>query len=115
MVCAASAGGCAEEAKSSVDSVLEWMNLKTDPGHAPDFVQQSRPAGDSSYIPVGQTHPTRTVKPKKPAEIKASEAELDSARAGQERKAGQVPVISPPAAPTPPKKRPTAALRGTQN
>ncbi|MCW6507573.1 hypothetical protein [Lichenifustis flavocetrariae] len=66
------------------------LNLKTDPGTMPDFVQQSRDSkARQDFISVGAKPPDRSIKMKTPAEVQALTAELDAARAAQ--LAGQRP------------------------
>ena len=67
-----------------VDSALEMMNLKAKSAKAPDFVETTRPnPSDTDFMSIGTKHPTRPMKVRTPAEIKAAEAELDAARDAQ--------------------------------
>jgi hypothetical protein len=97
-----------------LDSILEFMNLKTDPGPMPDFVQQSRhDLSQDGYIPAGAKPASRELKMKTPAEVKALTAELDAARAAQV--AGKRPkplAAAPTAGPKP--GRPLPLARKTQ-
>ena len=94
-----SAGARAEDGFSShpVDSVLRALDLKTDPGPPADFVKEARPEGESDFVPVGEQHPTRSVKVKTPAELKAMEAELDAARLQHDKISGRKPPAPKPA------------------
>lgn len=80
-----------------VDSVLKALDLKTDVGPAPDFVETSRPKTEEDFVPVGQQHPTRPIKVKTHDELKAMESELDAARARQDKLAGRKPPPDKPA------------------
>lgn len=80
-----------------LDSVLKALDLKTDVGKSPDFVEQSRPKTEMDFVPVGQPHPTRSVKVKTPAELKAMESELDTARIHQDKISGRKPPQPKPA------------------
>lgn len=78
-----------------VDAIAKALNLKTDVGPVPAFVETSRPKAEADFLPVGTRHPVRTVKVKSPSEIKASEAELDGARMRQDALAGRKPPDDP--------------------
>ena len=78
------------------DDVLRSLNLKARESKTPDFVVKSRPApGSMQFIPVGTPHPRRAVKVLTPAEVTATEAELDAARTQQQRRAGLKPQPVP--------------------
>jgi hypothetical protein len=66
-----------------------------DPGRVPDFVEKSRPAGGSDYIPLRAQQPERKAKPKTSAELKAVAADLDAAAAANRRRAGQAAADAP--------------------
>ena len=73
-----------DEGAHPVDSALEMMDLKTQAGPMPDFVNQSRGSRqDDTYIPIGAKPPARSLKPKSAADVKALTAELDAARDAQ--------------------------------
>ena len=96
-----------------MDSVLKMLNLKTDVGRAPDFVEASRPKAKPDFISIGTSHPTRPVKVKSAIELKAAEAELDAARVKQDKLAGRTPQESKP---VPPPAKPKIRQRApTQN
>ena len=116
-------GGCLgtssaqAEDSHSFDSVLQMLNLKAPPGTTPDFVEKTRP-GATDYLPIGTKHAERPIKKKSPTDVKAAEAELDAARAQQERRAGLRPAA--PASATPKKRaarkpQAQAAVPATQN
>jgi hypothetical protein len=84
LVVAMAAPAAAEDGFHPLDSTLEFMNLKTQPGAMPDFVQQTHPdPASQSYIGVGAKPADHALKVKSPAEVKALTAELDAARAAQ--------------------------------
>jgi hypothetical protein len=84
-------GGPSAAAEKHTSPLTTILNTKfyADPGHVPDFVEKSRPAGKSDYIPLRASAPERHAKPKTAAELKAMEAELDGAAAANRRRAGQ--------------------------
>ncbi len=53
---------------------------------APDFVTNSRPKGDSEFMPVGVSAPARTVRAKSAESQKTLQAELEGARGRNETK-----------------------------
>ena len=57
----------------------------------------ARPKGEEDFVPVGQQHPTRSVKVKTHDELKAMEAELDAARVRHDKIAGRKPPPETPA------------------
>lgn len=87
-----------------IDSIARALNLKTDVGSSPDFIETSRPKAQPDFLPVGTKHPVRTIKVKTPAEIKASEAELDGARMRQDALSGRKPPDGKGPVPTAPAK-----------
>jgi hypothetical protein len=84
-------GGSAFAAEKHQSPLTTIMNTKlhADPGQVPDWVEKSRPAGATDYIPLRAAAPERHTKPKTSAELKAMEADLDSAAAANRRRAGQ--------------------------
>src|SRR4051794_12179592 len=82
--------GPASAAEKHTSPLTTIMNthLYADPGPVPDWVEKSRPAGGSDYIPPHVPLAERQVKPKSPAELKAMEADLDAAAAANRRRAG---------------------------
>ncbi len=54
----------------------------------PTSSRQSRPKTEGDFVPVGEPHPTRPIKVKTPAELKAAEAELDAARIRHDKISG---------------------------
>jgi hypothetical protein len=85
-LCAPSAA--AEKHTSPLTTILD-TKFYADPGRVPDFVEKSRPAGGSDYIPLRAQQPERKAKPRTPAELKAMEADLSAAAAANRRRAGQ--------------------------
>jgi hypothetical protein len=79
----------AEKHTSPLTTILN-TKLHADPGPVPEFVQKSRPAAASDYIPLHATQAERHAKPKTPAELKAMEADLDGAAAANRRRAGLI-------------------------
>src|SRR5947209_5822428 len=63
--------------------------LHADPGPVPDFVEKSRPAGKQDFMPLHAPEAERPVARKTAAELKAMEAELDSAGAANRLRAGR--------------------------
>lgn len=104
----AAAMGCSTALRADdahpVDSVARVLNLKTDVGSSPAFVETSRPKVKPDFLPVGTKHPVRTIKVKSPAEIKAEEAELDGARIRQDALSGRKPPDGTGAVPRAPGK-----------
>lgn len=99
-----------------IDSIARALNLKTDVGSSPDFIETSRPKAPPDFLPVGTKHTVRTIKVKTPAEIKASEAELDGARMRQDALSGRKPpdgTAAVPRVPAKPKSHPPHS--STQN
>ena len=94
-----------------IDRVLKALDLKTDVVQPPDFVQASRPKTEGDFVPVGAQHPTRTIKVKSVAELKAMENELDAARIRHDKIAGRKPPPDVPAK----KKAVVPAQAATQN
>src|SRR5215210_31631 len=99
--------GCSADT-NPVRDVLVATGIGAKPKPAPDFVVQSRPDA-VDYIPVGAAAPARPIRGKTAAEAKATEAELDAARAAVEAKAAEARQIGAGAAATPAPTR----LRGT--
>jgi hypothetical protein len=81
----------AAAAEKHVSPLTTIVNTKlhADPGPMRDFVEKSRPSGESAYIPLRAPEVERHAKPKTAAELKAMEAELDGAGAANRRRAGQ--------------------------
>jgi hypothetical protein len=79
--------GAAEKHTSPLTTILN-TKLHADPGPVPKFVEKSRPAASSDYIPLRSPVAERHAKPKTPAELKAIEADLDGAAAANRRRAG---------------------------
>jgi hypothetical protein len=78
------------------DDMMRALNLKAKIAPAPDFVVKSRrPPGKVDYLPVGTKHPDRPVKVLTPAEVAATETDLDAARVAQQRRAGIKPAPVP--------------------
>jgi hypothetical protein len=77
----------AEKHTSPLTTIMN-THLYADPGPVPDWVEKSRPAGGSDYVPLHVPHPERQAKPKSPAELKTMEADLDAAAAANRRRAG---------------------------
>jgi hypothetical protein len=77
----------AEKHTSPLTTILN-TKLHADPGPVPEFVQKSRRAAGSDYIPLRSPEAERHAKPKTPAELKAIEADLDGAAAANRRRAG---------------------------
>ena len=68
--------------ESFVRSVLKKANMATDDvGHPQDFVVKSRPAAPADYVPVFRKNDEHKTKVLTPDQLKAMEAELDSASA----------------------------------
>jgi hypothetical protein len=63
--------------------------LHADPGHVPEFVEKSRPAGEHDFLPLTAPETERLTKRKSASELKAMESELESAGAANRRRAGQ--------------------------
>ena len=85
----------AEQKHASPLTTILNTKFYADPGRPPDFVEKSRPAGKSDYIPLRASEPERHARPKTPAELKAMEAELDGAAAANRRRAGQSAADAP--------------------
>ena len=84
----------AEKHTSPLTTIMN-THLYADPGPVPDWVEESRPAGGSDYIPLHVPPAERQAKPKSPAELKAMEADLDAAAAANRRRArGQAGAAS---------------------
>jgi hypothetical protein len=77
----------AEKHTSPLTTLLN-TKLHADPGPVPEFVEKSRPAAGSDYIPLRSPEGERHAKPKTPAELKAMEADLEGAAAANRRRAG---------------------------
>ena len=77
----------AEKHQSPMTTILN-THLYADPGPVPEWVEKSRPAGGSDYIPLHVPPAERQAKPKSPAELKAMAADLDAAAAANRRRAG---------------------------
>jgi hypothetical protein len=77
-------------AEKHTDPFTTIANTKfhADPGPVPEFVEKSRPAQGSDYIPLHAPGIGRHAKPKTAAELKAMEADLDTAAAANRRRAG---------------------------
>ena len=89
-------GAWAQTAPSATDGALEALHLKARLAPAPDFVVKSRrPAAETDYIPVGRAHNEPPLKTLSPAEVAATEADLDAAREAQRRRAGLKPSPVP--------------------
>jgi hypothetical protein len=90
-------GGPSAAAEKHTSPLTTILNTKfyADPGRPPDFVEKSRPAGKSEYIPLHAAEPERRAKPKTPAELTAMEADLGAAAAANRRRAGQFPADGP--------------------
>ncbi len=95
LVAMACAPAAAQEAAGPMDGLLERLQIKAPPTPRSDFVTASRPRQDPGFIPVGRTHPPRATKVMSPAEVAAAEAELDTARERQQRRAGRTPPAVP--------------------
>src|SRR5436305_8435756 len=87
----ASLYGPAAAAEKHVSPLTTILNTKlhADPAPVPDFVEKSRPAAGSDYIPLQASAPERHAKPKTAAELEAMEMDLEAAAAGNRRRAGQ--------------------------
>lgn len=92
---AASPAALAQDASGPMDSLLERLQIKAPPGPDSAFVTASRPKQDPGFIPVGRTHPARATRVMSPAEVAATEADLDGARERQQRRAGRTPPAVP--------------------
>jgi hypothetical protein len=77
----------AEKHQSPLTTIMN-THLYADPGPVLNWVEKSRPAGGSEYIPLHVSQPERHAKSKNPAELKAMEADLDAAAAANRRRAG---------------------------
>jgi hypothetical protein len=84
----------AEKHQSPLTTILN-TRFYADPGRAADFVEKSRPATDSAYIPLRTPEAARDVKPKTPAELKAMEMDLEAAGAANRRRAGASAADAP--------------------
>jgi hypothetical protein len=87
-----SAVAAAEEKKwrpSDPFTTIWNTKLHADPGHVPDFVEKSRPAGEHDFLPLTAPETERRTKRKSAAELKAMEADLESAGAANRRRAGR--------------------------
>ncbi|MEA2834900.1 MAG: hypothetical protein QOG66_3102 [Methylobacteriaceae bacterium] len=78
----------AEKHQSPLTTILN-TKFHADPGHVPDFVEKSRPAGNADYIPLRTPEAGRHAKPKTAAELKAMEMDLEAAGAANRRRAGR--------------------------
>ncbi|MBV9066511.1 MAG: hypothetical protein JO004_12200 [Methylobacteriaceae bacterium] len=84
----------AEKHTSPLTTIVN-THLYADPGPVPEWVEKSRPAGGSDYIPLHVPPAERQAKPKSPAELKAMEADLDAAAAANRRRAGGQVGVAP--------------------
>lgn len=92
-------------------SPLSFLNLRSSPIEAPDFVRNSRPA-EMDFVPVHSQRPEPAGKALTPAQIRAQEAQLDALRRDHDQLAGRKAVAGtykPLAAE--PKPKPKAAER----
>lgn len=85
----------AQDASGPIDGLMEDLHLKAHVAPAPDFVTRSRPSAPADFIPVGTPHPARSTRVMTPAEVTAAEADLDTAREQQQRRAGRRPAAVP--------------------
>jgi hypothetical protein len=77
------------------------VKLLPEPVEPKDFVKQTRPA-QTDYLPIGVLPPAGELKVKTPEELKAMEAELDTARAHHDKISGRPPPkLMPQAKPMP--------------
>jgi hypothetical protein len=76
-----------EKHTSPLTTILN-TKFHADPGPVPEFVEKSRPARGSDYIPLHAPGAERHAKPKTAAQLKAIEADLDAAAAANRRRAG---------------------------
>ncbi len=93
----------AQEAASTpgtmVGDVLDALHLRREPPPAQDFVKSSRPAANTlDYKPMAPNDPPKNKKT--PAQLDALGAELESARAANQRAGARVatPDVAPPRA-----------------
>ncbi len=79
---APAAGAAAQAGDSAIKSVFKKANMATDDvGHPQDFVIKSRPEGPSDYVPVFRKNEEHKTKVLTPDQLKAMEADLDTASA----------------------------------
>ena len=107
--------GCASAQAPSEDPVAAAAKLlkqRTDLPAAPDFIQKSRPAAATPFVPVGAPRAEPDGKPLNRDQIKAEEARLEAllARNGKskDRKPGRSAAGDPYVAPV--KKKPAACV-----
>jgi hypothetical protein len=90
-----------QSATNPLIDLARKVKLLPEPVEPKDFVKQTRPA-QTDYLPVGVLPPERELKVKTPDELKAMEAELDTARARHDKISGRpAPKLKPPAKPAP--------------
>lgn len=81
----------AQTASDPVASIAKTLHQRTDPPAPEDFVRRSRPKSELGYVPVNGPRPQPRGKALKRDQIMAEEAELQAARARQDRIAGRRP------------------------
>ena len=104
LIAGAAAGfaGCSGDTNYVRDGFVA-AGVGTERRKAPDFVEQSRPAG-IDYTPVGVAPPKRAKDAKAAGAVKAGEAEMDALRAANEARAKDAKAagaaVEPPKPPT---------------
>jgi hypothetical protein len=105
-------------ANNPISAILQGPKLWTETQDPEDWVKATRPKEPSDYMPVGVTPPQHPLRVKTPAELAATKAALEAARAAMEKRLGRRPVpasagSSPrPKPPYPDKGNPPAAAEG---
>lgn len=92
-------------------TVFETLNLRTNVGSVPDFVEKTRPDPSTlHFVPTGLPHPARPVRVKSAAEVEAAKQALDTARSTQLNASPTATRRAiPPPPPLPPPPEPASA------
>ena len=84
--------GCVSAEAQQGGALLKTLNLSTDVTEPKDFVKQSRqPDRPKDFISTQIPDQPRATRVKTPEEVRATEAQLDAARARHDRIAGRAP------------------------
>ena len=82
---------CAQNPAEPARGLAETVRFATPVPPMPDFVQASRPASQGDYLPVGVDPPPRAVKPRSPADARATQQELEDQAKADKAILGQPP------------------------
>jgi hypothetical protein len=77
-LCLGSSAGLAQEHDSALKSVMKMLGFATDLGPPADFVIQSRPKGESDYVPVFRPPPEPARPVLNDKQLQAVKTDLDA-------------------------------------